>query len=62
MNITSLEPALLGDWIIKLSSVEENILLIMFNYQNKDTVVNYFTDEHEVNMFINMWIEKHLGS
>lgn len=58
--MTSLNPVMVQDWIIKVSGNDlGHILVGMFNPYTKDSCVHYFTNEIEANQFISTWIEKH---
>jgi hypothetical protein len=58
--LTSLEPVLVQDWIVKISGNDlGHILLTMFNPYTKESCMHYFLDEIEANAFITTWVEKH---
>lgn len=60
ITLNSMEPILVGEWIIKISGNQHgNLLVVMFNYETKEAVTHYFKDEMDATAFINVWIEKH---
>lgn len=47
------------DWIIKASTYDGNICVVMMNVFNKSTIINYFDDQEQASSYIEYWVERH---
>lgn len=48
----SMRTGVIGSWIIKASAVGESFCIVMFNRENHQTYVNFFTSQKDAQLFI----------
>jgi len=58
-KLVSFIPILCKNWVVKASSLNENICVIMTNINNGATIINYFSNEMDAALHIEYWIENH---
>lgn len=51
-TIKSMRTGVIGAWLIKASAVGESYCIVMFNRENHQTYVNFFTDHTSAQSFI----------
>ena len=51
-TMKSMRTGVIGSWLIKASAVEESFCIIMFNRENHQTYVNFFTNQKDAQLFI----------
>lgn len=62
MKLLSYPTILRDDWRIRVSLLSEtgNILVVMYNIRNTETIVRSFLDEIYANLYIEYIMSKHL--
>lgn len=58
-KLASFHPALINDWVIKPSTLDGVICVVMTNIHSFQTLVNYFEDEIDAQKFIEYWTENY---
>lgn len=48
----SMRTGVIGAWLIKASAVDDSFCIVMFNRENHQTHVNFFTDHKSAQSFI----------
>lgn len=56
-KLASFHPALINDWMIKPSTLNGVICVVMTNIHSFQTLINYFENEADAQKFIEYWIE-----
>lgn len=58
-KLVSFRPILCRDWVVKASSLNEGICVVMTNINTGSTLVNYFNNEMDAALHIEYWIENY---
>ncbi len=48
----SMRTGVIGSWMIKASAVGESFCIVMFNRENHQTYVSFFTSQKDAQLFI----------
>jgi len=56
MHLVTLQTVMLGDWLIKASSFDDQILIFLHNERTINTHIKMFYDEEKAHEFIERFI------
>lgn len=52
MSMKSMRTGVIGPWFVKASVLDKSYCIVMFNRENHQTYVNFFSDQKEAQLFI----------